>query len=66
MARKIGDVAIVKATDEEVTILEVHKGRKTNQPVMQSGILCVGYKSEPCSYTLSNGTKRRGHLLKFL
>ena len=66
MKRKIGDKALFNG--EEVTLVEIHKGAKTNKPVMQSGCVFVGYASKVPSYTLSNGKRvsANNKLLKFL
>jgi hypothetical protein len=48
---------------EQVTILEVIKGSKTNKPNMQSGMVFTGYASKPCTYLLSNGFRVRGDKL---
>jgi len=66
MKKQIGDKAIFN--NEEVTILEIHKGIKTNKPVIQSGCLFVGYASSTPMYTLSNGKKvsSNNKLLKFI
>ena len=49
---------------EKVTVIEKIKGGKTNKPEMQSGILFIGYKSNPPTYILSNGMRVRGSTLK--
>lgn len=47
-----------------VTIKERHKGHKTTKKNMQSGMLCTGFKSSPCTYTLSSGQRVQGNKLK--
>lgn len=66
MKRHIGDKAIFNG--EEVTLVEIHKGAKTNKRVMQSGCVFVGYASGVPSYTLSNGKRVSASniLLKFI
>lgn len=62
MAFKVGDEVIFQG--ENVSILERIKGSKTNKINMQSGVMPTGYKSKPCTYVLSNGSRVRGDKLK--
>ena len=48
---------------EVQTILATNKGGKTTKPNKQGGIF-TGYKSKPCTYTLSNGYNVRGSKLE--
>jgi hypothetical protein len=60
-AYKVGYSTKIKG--ETVSIIEKIKGGKTNNPNYQSGVLFCGFKSNPCTYLLSNGMRVRGSTL---
>jgi len=60
-AYQVGQMVNYKG--DEVVILAKQKGGKTNNINIQGGII-TGFKSRPCTYSLSNGLIVRGDKLK--
>lgn len=61
---RIGQIVMLNGVT--LTIISEVKGRKTNKPVYQSGIMPNGFKSTPKKYVLSDGSVCKGKNLKFL
>ena len=60
-AYRVGQIVNYKGN--EVVILAKQKGGKTTNINTQGGII-TGFKSRPCTYSLSNGLIVRGNKLK--